>query len=77
MSWVTEIVTAITSSLTSLGNAIFEFLKDGFVTLFLTTDAQGTITGVSAFGIFGFVTMGITLAMGLAYFITNLVRRKI
>lgn len=77
MSWVTEIVTAITSSLTSLGNAIFEFLKDGFVTLFLTTDGQGAITGVSPFGIFGFVLMGIALSMSLAYFITNLVRRKI
>lgn len=77
MSWVTEIVTAITSSLTTLGNAIFEFLKDGFVTLFLTTDAQGSITGVSPFGIFGFVLMGIALSMSLAYFITNLVRRKI
>ena len=77
MSWVTEIVTAITSSLTSIGNAIFEFLKDGFVTLFMETDAQGAVTGVSYFGIFGFVLMGIALAMGLAYFITNLVRRKV
>lgn len=77
MSWITEIVTAITSTFTNLGNAIFDFLKDGFVTLFLETDAQGAVTGVSSFGIFGFVLMGIALCLGLTYFIVNLVRRKI
>ena len=76
MSWISNIVTAITSTFTDLGNAIFGMLKDGFVTLFLETDAQGAVTGVSSFGIFGFVLMGISLCLGLTYFIVNLVRRK-
>lgn len=77
MSWVTDIINAITSTFTNIGTAIFNFLKDGFVTLFLETDAQGAVTGVSSFGIFGFVLMGLSLVLGLTYFITNLVRRKI
>lgn len=77
MSWVTDIINAITSTFTNIGTAIFNFLKDGFVTLFMETDAQGAITGVSSFGIFGFVLMGLSLVLGLTYFITNLVRRKI
>lgn len=77
MTWVTDIINAITSTFTNIGTAIFNFLKDGFVTLFLETDAQGAVTGVSEFGIFGFVLMGLSLVLGLTYFITNLVRRKI
>lgn len=77
MSWVTDIINAITQTFTNLGTAVFTFLKDGFVNLFLETDAQGAVTGVSSFGIFGFVLMGISLVLGLTYFITNLVRRKI
>lgn len=77
MSWITDIINAITSTFTNIGTAIFNFLKDGFVTLFLETDAQGAVTGVSSFGIFGFVLMGLSLVLGLTYFITNLVRRKI
>lgn len=76
MTWISELVTAITSTFTTLGTAIFNFLKDGFVTLFLETDAQGAITGVSSFGIFSFVLMGIALCLGLTYFIVNMVRRK-
>lgn len=76
MSWITDLVNAITSTFTNLGTAIFNFLKDGFVTLFLETDAQGAVTGVSSFGIFSFVIMGISLVLGLTYFIVNMVRRK-
>ncbi len=77
MSWVTDIINAITKTFTDLGTAIFNFLKDGFTTLFLETDAQGAVTGVSTFGIFGFVLMGLSLVLGMTYWITNLVRRKI
>lgn len=77
MSWIDNIVQAITSTFTNLGNAIFTMLKTGFTTLFLETDAQGAVTGVSTFGIFSFVLMGIALCLGLTYFITNLVRRKV
>ena len=77
MTWVTNIVSAITSTFTTLGTAIFELLKDGFTTLFLEVGDGGTITGVSNFGIFGFILMGLSLCLGLTYFIVNLVRRKI
>ena len=77
MSWVTDIINAITSTFTNLGTAVFNFLKDGFVTLFLKTGENGAVTGVSEFGIFGFILMGLSLVLGLTYFITNLVRRKI
>lgn len=77
MSWITQMIEAITSTFTNLGNAVFKFLKDGFVNLFLETSTEGAVTGVSAFGIFGFALMGISLCLGLTYFIVNLVRRKI
>ena len=77
MTWVTNIVSAITSTFTGLGEAVFNLLKTGFTTLFLETGENGAITGVSNFGIFGFVVMGISLVLGLTYFIVNLVRRKI
>lgn len=73
MSWITDITNAITGSLTSIGNAIFEFLKSGFTTLFL--DTSGGSTTVSTFGIFLFVIMGVSLALGLCYFIVNMVRK--
>lgn len=77
MSWIEELVTAITSTFTKLGNAVFTFLKDGFVTLFFDKTAEGVIEGVSDFGIFAFVLMGVSLCLGLTYYIVNLVRRKI
>lgn len=76
-SWIEQIISAITSTFTNLGTAVFEFLKEGFTTLFLEKSGEGAITGVSAFGIFGFIMMGISLVLGLTYFIVNLVRRKI
>lgn len=76
MDWVTQLIEAITKSFSSLGTAVFNFLKDGFVTLFLETGENNAITGVSSFGIFSFVIMGISLALGLTYFIVNMVRRK-
>ena len=76
-TWVGQIIDAITQTFTDLGEAVFNFLKTGFTTLFLEVDAQGAVTGVSNFGIFGFGIMGISLVLGLTYFIVNLVRRKI
>lgn len=77
MSWLQELITAITDSLEGIGTAIFTFLKDGFMQLFFDLSDAGAVEGVSEFGIFSFVIMGISLALGLAYFIVNLVRRKI
>lgn len=76
-TWIGQIIQAITETFTNLGTSVFNFLKDGFTTLFLEVDGQGAVTGVSNFGLFGFVIMGISLVLGLTYFIVNLVRRKI
>lgn len=77
MTWIGIIIEAITKTFTDLGTAVFTFLKDGFTTLFLETSSEGAVTGVSNFGIFGFILMGISLVLGLTYWIVNLVRRKI
>lgn len=76
-SWVGDLIANMTEGFTNLGNAVFEFLKNGFVTLFLEVSEAGAITGVSAFGIFTFVLLGISLCLGLTKFVTSLVRRKI
>lgn len=76
-SWVGDLIANITETFTDLGTAVFNFLKDGFVTLFLEVSEAGAITGVSAFGIFAFVLIGISLTLGLTKFITSMVRRKI
>lgn len=74
-SWISQLIEAITSVFTDLGTAILEFIKDGFTTLFLETGEAGAITGLSNLGIFTFVTVGISMVMGLTYVIFNLVKR--
>ena len=76
-SWVSDLIANIVETLQDLGTAVFNFLKNGFVTLFLEVSEQGAVTGVSAFGIFSFVLIGIALCLGLTKFITSMVRRKI
>lgn len=76
-TWIGQLIQAITTTFTDLGTAVFNFLKDGFTTLFLVVDGQGAVTGVSNFGIFTFVLIGISLTLGLTYVITNICRRKI
>lgn len=76
---LTQIIDAITGAFTSLGQAVINLLKNGFIWLFCEyTEAQGvyTITGVSVFGYFVFVLMGISLCLGLVYFLVNMVRRS-
>lgn len=77
MSWVTDITDAITSTFTALGNGIIGFVKDGFTNLFFDLNSSGEVIGLSHFTIFGFVIMGISVVMGLTYFVVNLIRRKI
>ena len=60
-TWIGQLIQAITTTFTDLGTAVFNFLKDGFTTLFLEVDAQGAVTGVSNFGIFTFVLIGMLL----------------
>lgn len=76
MSWVTDLVNAITSSLTGIGSALTEFLNTTLTGLFLKTGESGAITGVSNFGIVTFVFFGVSLALSMVYFIVNLCRRK-
>jgi len=76
-SWVSELIQNITGTFTDLGTAVFNFLKNGFMTLFLEVSEAGAVTGVSAFGIFAFVLIGISLTLGLTKYITSMVRRKI
>lgn len=74
-----NIVDAITGAFTSLGQAVIGLLKNGFIWLFTEyTESSGayTITGISAFGYFVFVLMGISLCLGLVYFLVNMVRRS-
>lgn len=64
------LVGGITELATGIGSGVNGFVKD----LFLTTDAQGAITGLSTFGgviaIFG----GIALATGITTLIFNWIR---
>lgn len=76
-AWVGDLISNIVETFQDLGTAVFNFLKDGFVTLFLEVSEQGAVTGVSAFGIFSFVLIGIALCLGLTKYITSMVRRKI
>lgn len=79
-NWLTEILNAITGSLTTLGGAIIAWIKQGFVQLFCeytgSLDSTYTITGPSPIAYFVFILMGIALAMSLTYFLVNLLRRS-
>lgn len=80
LTWIGDILQAMSEGFTSLGTAILTFIKTGFMDLFLTyTESDGviTVTGASYFGIFTFVCLGIALTVSLTHWITNLCRRKI
>lgn len=80
LTWIGDILDAMTEGFTNLGTAILTFIKTGFMDLFLIyTESGGTITvqGASYFGIFTFVCLGIALTVSLTHWITNLCRRKI
>lgn len=76
MGWITDIGSAITGIFTSLGNGILEFITSGFTRLFLEVSEAGAVTGVSNFGLFMFVLLGISIVMGLTYFLVNVVRKR-
>ena len=74
-TFLTDILAAITGSLKTLGGAIVEWIRVGFIQLFCEyTESQGvyTITGASPIAYFVFILMGIALAMSLTYFLVNL-----
>lgn len=74
-TWITELIESITSVFTDLGKAILGFVKTGFNELFFEEVADGAKT-LSDFAVFVFVLMGISVVMGLTYWITNLIHRS-
>lgn len=79
-AWLQAILEAITGAFTTLGSAVIGFLKRGFVQLFCeyTGDLDGsyTITGASPIAYYVFIIMGISLVLGLTYYLVNMLRRS-
>lgn len=78
-SLLTDIVAAITGAFKTLGQAVIDLVRNGFIWLFTTyTESSGvyTITGLSPFAYFVFILMGISLCLGLVYFLVNMCRRS-
>lgn len=80
---INEMLQAIITAFTTVGQAILTLVKNGFIWLFceyseVTTDGVTTYTptGLSPFAYFVFVLMSIAIVMSLTAFITNLVRRS-
>lgn len=81
MGWLGDLVSAILSAFTDLGTTILNFIKNGFITLFLesTTDATTgavTITGASPLAIFMFFLCGVSLVIGLTTLIFRLMKNR-
>lgn len=80
-TFIQDILSAITSSFTTLSEAVISLIRTGFVKLFCeytedsTTHAL-TVTGLSPFAYWSFILMGIALCLGLVYFLVNLCRRS-
>ena len=77
MTWLTQLISAMTNSFTSLSSSIMTTILDSFKTLFLEVDAQGAITGVTPVAIFIFFGLGISLCLGLTKWVTSFARKKI
>lgn len=78
-SFVSGIVTAMTSTFTDLGKAILALVKTGFVELFCDyTESNGviTITGPSALAYYAFVLGGIAIVCGITSMLVHMVRRS-
>lgn len=76
MTWLQNLISAILVAFTNLGTAILNFIKQGFITLFLETSEQGVITGPSALAFFMFFLIGVSLVIGLTTLIFRLMRNK-
>lgn len=71
-----DLISEITSGLTGMGNSVITFLKEAFLNI-IYVDPTASTRVVSDFAKFGFGLIGLSLALGLTYFIVNLIRRKI
>lgn len=76
MTWLGQLISAITQAFTNLGETILNFIKTGFVTLFLETSEQGAITGPSELAIFMFFLIGLSLVIGLTTLIFRMMRNR-
>lgn len=79
MTWLQQFIQAILVAFERLGTAILNFIKDGFITLFLeTTEVEGvqTISGVSSLGLFMFFLVGVSLVIGLTTLIFRIMRNR-
>lgn len=75
MTWLTQLISAITAAFTDLGTTILTFIKDGFTTLFLNVE-EGAVTGPSELAIFMFFLIGISLVIGLTTLVFRIVGNK-
>jgi len=81
LTWLQQFIDAILEAFGTLGTTILTFIKDGFVTLFLETTEDATthavtITGVAPLGLFMFLTIGISLVIGLTTLVFRIMRNK-
>lgn len=75
MTWLTQLISAITAAFTDLGTTILTFIKEGFTTLFLEV-SEGNITGPSELAIFMFFLIGVSLVIGLTTLVFRIVGNK-
>lgn len=72
---ISEVIQAIQDAVTGFGDTIVSAVKtlfNGFM-----FDTNGTTQTLSNVAKFGFLLLGISLVMGLSYWVINLIRRKI
>lgn len=70
------LITKMFESFTDVIEGITAGIKGAFENI-LYVDPAAATPELSSFAIFGFVMMGLALALGLVYFVVNLIRRKI
>lgn len=77
-SWYDNILRMIVVPIQRLGGSIVQYVKDGFVQLFVQQEVVDNVVVYHASSIawFTFALMGIALAMSLTYFVVNLLRRS-
>ena len=77
MEWLGNFVQAIIYPFEEMATAVMGTITSAFTKLFLIINESGAITGVSPFGLFVGLGLGISLVLGLTKFVTSLVRKKI
>ena len=77
MDWLGNFIKAIIYPFEEMASAVMGTIVSAFTKLFLIVNESGAITGVSPFGMFVGLGLGISLVLGLTKFVTSLVRKKI